>query len=80
MKDNFKLILIVLLTPFYIMITIISKIVYIMLPLAETIGNSTSNFIDDMGKFWEKTLKKVNRILNIHIRRIKNERRRNRNK
>lgn len=80
MKDNFKLILIVLLTPFYIMITIISKIVYIMLPLAETIGNSTSNFIYDMGKFWEKTLKKVNRILNIHIRRIKNERRRNRNK
>ena len=80
MKDNFKLILIVLLTPFYIMITIISKIFYIMLPLAETIGNSTSNFIDDMGKFWGKTLKKVNRILNIHIRRIKNERRRNRNK
>ncbi len=80
MKDNFKFILIILLTPFYIMITIISKIVEIMLPLAETIGNSTSNFIDDMRKFWERTLKKVYRILNIHIRRIKNERRRNRNK
>ena len=80
MKDNFKLILIVLLTPLYIMITIISKIIKIMLPLAETIGSSMSNFIDDMRKFWERTLKKVNRILNIHIRRIKNERRRNRNK
>lgn len=58
MKDNFKLILIVLLTPLYIMITIISKIVEIMLPLAEATGNLISNFINDMIKFWKRTLKK----------------------